>query len=144
MYSTSRCHQCQLNCEAGRSTVNSNHCFMTASFRERLGRGSFGGLSVLKLIVFQSKSSSNAQRHQIRRQYRKRNRLRNPPAQLPVVILQRILDNEAIDIDAHCMRTRLGGTFKKSSNTRTKKKRFSSSLNVTLGYLCVQSLPEWA
>ena len=36
----------------------------------------------------------------------------------------------------------LGGTLKKSSNT--KKKGFSSSLNVTVGYLCVQSLPEWA
>ena len=37
LYSTSRCHQCQLNCEAGRSTVSSNHCFMITSFRERLG-----------------------------------------------------------------------------------------------------------
>ena len=41
----------------------------------------------------------------------------------------------------------LGGTLKKSSNTQKKKdtvKRFSSSLNVMVGYLCVQSLPEWA
>ena len=32
----------------------------------------------------------------------------------------------------------LGGTLK---NTL---KRFSSSLNVMVGYLCVKSLPEWA
>ena len=45
----------------------------------------------------------------------------------------------------------LGGTLKKSSNTKKKKKkkkktlkRFSSLLNVMVGYLCVQSLPEWA
>ena len=31
------CHQCQLNFEAGHSTVSSNHCFMIASFQERLG-----------------------------------------------------------------------------------------------------------
>ena len=37
----------------------------------------------------------------------------------------------------------LGGTLKKSSSTK-QKKRFSSSLNVTVGYLCMQSLPEWA
>ena len=37
LYLTSRCHQCQLNCEAGRFTVSSNHCSMIASFRERLG-----------------------------------------------------------------------------------------------------------
>ena len=30
---------------------------------------------------------------------------------------------------------------KKKKNTI---KRFSSSLNVMVGYLCVQSLPEWA
>ena len=31
--------------------------------------------------------------------------------------------------------------LKKEKNTL---KRFSSSLNVMVGYLCVQSLPEWA
>ena len=101
LYSTSRCHHCQLNCEAGRSTASLKHCLMIASFRERLGnklaarryhgrapaascmvsslherkalslmaqtaemfQGSFGDLSELKLICFQSKTSSNAQRH---------------------------------------------------------------------------------
>ena len=34
----------------------------------------------------------------------------------------------------------LGRTLKKKSTLKT----FSSSLNVRFGYLCVQSLPEWA
>ena len=40
----------------------------------------------------------------------------------------------------------LGGTLKKSSKTLKKNtlKTFSSSLNVMVGYLCVQNLPEWA
>ena len=44
-----------------------------------------------------------------------------------------------------------GRTLKKSSNTSppqkknsTHAKRFSSSLNVTVGYLSVQNLPKWA
>ena len=43
----------------------------------------------------------------------------------------------------------MGRTLKKSSNTSKKNpkntlKRFSSLLNVRVGYLWVQSLPEWA
>ena len=34
-------------------------------------------------------------------------------------------------------------TNKKQEKTQTLK-RFSSLLNVMVGYLCVQSLPEWA
>ena len=34
----------------------------------------------------------------------------------------------------------LGGTLKNFK----KIKKLSSSLNVMVGYLCVQSLPEWA
>ena len=37
LHSTSCWHQCQLNCEAGCSTISLSHCFMIASFRERLG-----------------------------------------------------------------------------------------------------------
>ena len=37
LYSMSRCHHSQLNCEAGRSIDSSNHCFMIASFQERVG-----------------------------------------------------------------------------------------------------------
>ena len=32
----------------------------------------------------------------------------------------------------------------KKINKKNTVKRFSSLLNVTVGYLCVQSLPEWA
>ena len=47
-------------------------------------RGWFSGLSMLKLILFQSKSNNNAQRHYYhpqnsKMQYRKRNRLHNLP-----------------------------------------------------------------
>ena len=33
---------------------------------------------------------------------------------------------------------------RKKKQKKKTVKRFSSSLNVTVGYLCVQSLPEWA
>ena len=36
----------------------------------------------------------------------------------------------------------LDGTLKKKKKKTLK--RFCSSLNVMIGYLCVQSLPEWA
>ena len=32
----------------------------------------------------------------------------------------------------------------KKTKKKNTVKRFSSSLNVMVGYLCVQSLPEWA
>ena len=81
LYSMSRCRHSQRNWDAGRSTASSNHCFMVSSRRGRkafhhrsdsastpeMFRGSFSGLSVLKFILFQSKSSSNAQQHQPRR-----------------------------------------------------------------------------
>ena len=35
-------------------------------------------------------------------------------------------------------------TLKKKKKKKNTVKRFSSSLNVMVGYLCVQSLPEWA
>ena len=38
----------------------------------------------------------------------------------------------------------LGGTLKKSSNTKNTLNIFCSSLTVKVGYLCGQSLPEWA
>ena len=44
----------------------------------------------------------------------------------------------------------LGGTLKeilqhlKKKKKKNTVKRFSSSLNVMVGCLCVQSLPEWA
>ena len=34
--------------------------------------------------------------------------------------------------------------LKKIIKKKNAVKRFSSSLNVMVGYLCVQSLPEWA
>ena len=37
LYSMSRCHHCQLNCEVGHSTTSLNHCSMIASFWKRLG-----------------------------------------------------------------------------------------------------------
>ena len=37
LYLTSHCHQCQLNCEAGHSTLSWNHCFIIGSFQEWLG-----------------------------------------------------------------------------------------------------------
>ena len=38
LYSTSCCHHCQQNWEAGRPTASLNHCFMIASFQDQLGR----------------------------------------------------------------------------------------------------------
>ena len=62
----------------------------TLPWLQRCFGGSFGVLRVLKLILFQSKSSSNAQRLSSRRfkmQYRKQNRLHNPPAQYSIYII---------------------------------------------------------
>ena len=56
-YSMSRCHQRQPNCEAGRSSVNSNHCFKIASFRERLGSISIMAERQQHLALFQVDTS---------------------------------------------------------------------------------------
>ena len=38
----------------------------------------------------------------------------------------------------------LGGTLKNPPTLKNTLQRFSSSLNVMVGCLCVQNLPEWA